>query len=204
MNQLELAGDFHAATPAKSVESEADSATQTSSSANAQLKAFLPPPPTRLSEKRRLQSTDGTKPDNPEVDQEDDRGNQGELNARRESAACEPMVHYDGFDSVGIPKLAFGDDGDEDFVNFQSPVIGKPPTAGSSSWSPKCVSAVTQSDSDAIQEPSWSIQEFQQYLAMLELLQDVCGSSEGDEVSLSANSLGQMERLLTALLPSKV
>lgn len=63
------------------------------------------------------------------------------------------------------------------------------------------MSALARDEVGRGDEPSWTIQEFQEYLGMLELLQEVCSSSEGDELCLSADSLGQMERLLTSLLP---
>ena len=55
-------------------------------------------------------------------------------------------------------------------------------------------------------EPSWTLQELEDYLGMLELLQDVCSDAEDAEgdMWLSADCLGQMERLLTSLLPQGV
>ncbi|GMF34182.1 unnamed protein product [Phytophthora fragariaefolia] len=142
----------------------------------------------------------------------DDCGNQRAPNDSSDDA-CEPMVCYDGFESVGKPlgvaglsRFALVDDADEDVVNVRSPINCKPVGAGSACTrsatpSPTCVSALTRDEDVRTDEPSWTIQEFQEYLGMLELIQDVCGNSEGDEMYLSADSLGQMERLLTSLLP---
>ncbi|KAG7378066.1 hypothetical protein PHYPSEUDO_010601 [Phytophthora pseudosyringae] len=130
--------------------------------------------------------------------------------------ACEPMVSYDGFKSVGkpfgvaaLPRFGLVADDDEDVVNVRSPVMCKPTSsnARSATLSPTCVSALARNEvvkRDVLLEPSWSIQEFQEYLGMLELLQDVCSNSEGEEMCLSADSLSQMERLLTSLLPQGV
>ncbi|KAG2780677.1 hypothetical protein JG687_00011489 [Phytophthora cactorum] len=159
--------------------------------------------------------------ESPEVNHEDDKQMQQEHDNKLDgdysgnqlgfSDACEPMVSYDGFQSVGKPfsmaplpfELA---DHDDDIVNARSPIICKPSSnARSAALSPTCVSALARNDvkSDS-REPSWTIQEFQEYLGMLELLQDVCCSSKGGEMCLSADNLGQMERLLTSLLPQGV
>ncbi|TDH71860.1 hypothetical protein CCR75_001052 [Bremia lactucae] len=100
---------------------------------------------------------------------------------------------------------------DEDTVSIRSPIICKATSlkAPSATRSPTCVSAlaynhVATHDQDVL-EPSWTIQEFQEYLSMLELLQDVCqdGGHTNGEIQLSAGSLGQMERLLLSLLPQR-
>jgi hypothetical protein len=162
----------------------------------------------------------------PEIDQDDDEqsqqrqdselsgGHDGDYSGNNQGAAlgtaCEPMVTYDGFESVGKPfgsaaRFGLGDDDDDDVVNIRSPIVCKPSGSRSSrAMSPTCVSAlardaVENDREDDLEEPSWSIQEFQEYLGMLELLQEACSNSE--EMSLSADSLSQMERLLTALLP---
>lgn len=220
--------------PERPATTSPEKSSHNNSAASSPAKMFPPPPPVELSEARRslrLSSpTELDKHEQPEVDQdvedvEDERmeeGNQGELDAvlysacasssaRRESVSCEPMVCYDGFESVGkptsraLPHLAF-DDGEDDVVNFRSPIVCKPSGARSSTLSPTCVSALVRGDRDAtdkLAEPSWSIEEFQQYLDMLDMLQEVC-SSDGEEMSLSADSLGTMERLLTLLLPPGV
>ncbi|ETN23733.1 hypothetical protein PPTG_00264 [Phytophthora nicotianae INRA-310] len=142
--------------------------------------------------------------DDKQTQQEQDNGNQLVF-----SDACEPMVNYDGCKSVGKPfsmtsQLA---DHEDDVVNVRSPIICKSSSsARSAALSPTCVSSLARNDavkSDS-REPSWTIQEFQEYLGMLELLQDVCCTSEGGEMRLSADNLGQMERLLTSLLPQGV
>ncbi|EGZ12398.1 hypothetical protein PHYSODRAFT_517690 [Phytophthora sojae] len=123
------------------------------------------------------------------------------------------MVSYDGFELLGqtfgvagLPRFALADHEDDDVVNVRSPIICKPASSDaactrSATLSPTCVSALARDEVGRGDEPSWTIQEFQEYLGMLELLQEVCSSSEGDELCLSADSLGQMERLLTSLLP---
>ncbi|CAI5735568.1 unnamed protein product [Peronospora farinosa] len=126
---------------------------------------------------------------------------------------CKVMVNFNGFEPVPVGNpFAFPrfNDGDEDIVNVRSPIICNPSTsnARSASLSPTCVSAlardeVVKSDTD-YDEPSWTIQEFKEYLGMLELLQNVSCDAEGGEMCLSANCLGQMERLLTSLLPQGV
>ncbi|GMF16959.1 unnamed protein product [Phytophthora lilii] len=170
--------------------------------------------------------------DGPEVDHEDDEQSRQEQDSERAGRdgdysgnqrgldgssddACEPMVNYDGFESVGKPfgfgRFALAEDGDDDVVNVRSPIICKPSgssTACSRTLSPTCVSALARDEvvrrGEETNKPSWTIQEFQEYLAMLELLQEVCSNAEGEEMCLSADSLGQMERLLTSLLPQGV
>ncbi|KAE9002275.1 hypothetical protein PF005_g18863 [Phytophthora fragariae] len=157
--------------------------------------------------------------DRPEVDHEGDEQSQQERLSRRaghdgdysgnqhgpngsSDDACEPMVTYDGFETLGqsfdLPRF---DDGDEDVVNVRSPIICKPASSRSATLSPTCVSALARDEVVHGDDPSWTIQEFREYLGMLDLLQEVCSSSEGGEMCLSADSLGQMERLLTSLLP---
>ncbi|KAF4037821.1 hypothetical protein GN244_ATG10071 [Phytophthora infestans] len=151
----------------------------------------------------------------PEVSHEDDKQTQqeqdGKLNADYNgnqlvfNDVCEPMVNYDGFQSVGKPfSVAALADHDDDVVNARSPIVCKPgSTARSTMLSPTCVSSLARNDG-VKSEPSWTIQEFQEYLSMLELLQDACCASEDGEMRLSADNLGQMERLLTSLLPQGV
>ncbi|CAI5727231.1 unnamed protein product [Peronospora destructor] len=100
---------------------------------------------------------------------------------------CKVMANFDGFEPIGKP--------------FAMPRF-------TPSLSPTCVSAlarneVVKSNAD-YDKPSWTIQEFKEYLGMLELLQDVSSDAEGGEMCLSADCLGQMERLLTSLLPQGV
>ncbi|OWZ05839.1 hypothetical protein PHMEG_00021995 [Phytophthora megakarya] len=119
------------------------------------------------------------------------------------------MVNYDGFESVGtfnsaLPCFELGDH-EDDVVHVRSPIICKPSAnTRRSTLSPTCVSALGREKTDEFNMPSWTIQEFQEYLGMLELLEDVCGDAEGEELRLSADNLGQMERLLTSLLPQGV
>lgn len=133
--------------------------------------------------------------DQPEVDHDDsERTGSSGNQFRFDGLSDEPMVKYDDFGSVGKPFLPLFDE-DEDVVNAQSPIICKLSASRSATSSPNCVKD---------HEPSWTIQEFQEYLGMLELLQDVCSNSDGDEMCLSSASLGKMERLLTSLLPQGV
>ncbi|KAL4156367.1 hypothetical protein PRNP1_005398 [Phytophthora ramorum] len=166
------------------------------------------------------------KHDRPELDQEDDEqaqdnqqcgdysGSQQGLNGCSLDDASEPMVNYDGFESLGrsfgtacLTRFVLADDdGDDDVVNVRSPIICKPASSNdacsrSATLSPTCVSALGHDEVQGSAEPSWTIQEFQEYLGMLEMLEEVCSSSE---MCLSADSLGQMERLLTSLLPQGV
>ena len=124
---------------------------------------------------------------------------------------CRVMVNFAAFEPVSKPfEMPQLSDGDEDVVNVRSPIMCKPSisNARSTSLSPTCVSAlardeVVKSNVD-YDEPSWTIQELKEYLGMLELLQDVSSDAEGGEMCLSADCLGQMERLLTSLLPQGV
>ncbi|CAH0479946.1 unnamed protein product [Peronospora belbahrii] len=144
-------------------------------------------------------------------DEEQDNGHEG--NNKREvndslDNVNKLMVNFDGFGSLCEPfAMPRFNDGDKDVGTVRSAIMCKPLSlnAPSFSLSPTCVSAlardeVVKSDTD-FDEPSWTIQEFQEYLGMLELLQDVSSDAEGGEMCLSADCLGQMERLLTSLLP---
>ncbi|RLN93109.1 hypothetical protein BBJ28_00011490 [Nothophytophthora sp. Chile5] len=136
---------------------------------------------------------------------------------RRESISCEPMVHYGGFESVGKPQsMANGsssvfrnDPGDADDMNFRSPIAYKPSSSMAGSHNLRCRSPLSslapeKSDAGELGEPNWTIGQFQRYLDVLDFLQDACGSSEDQELCVSADRLGQMERLLTSLLPPGV
>ncbi|RLN46192.1 hypothetical protein BBJ28_00013513 [Nothophytophthora sp. Chile5] len=136
---------------------------------------------------------------------------------RRESIPCEPMVHYGGFESVGKPQsMANGsssvfrnDPNDADDMNFRSPIAYKPSSSMAGSRSLRCRSPLSslapeKSDEGELDEPNWTIGQFQRYLDVLDFLQDACGSSEDQELCVSADRLGQMERLLTSLLPPGV
>ncbi|KAL3662432.1 hypothetical protein V7S43_012757 [Phytophthora oleae] len=170
----------------------------------AQSNNVAPPPAPIKAEKRH---------DGPEIDHEDEQtqdneraGNEGECSGNLlgfDGILDEPMVNYDGFESVGEPFFSRFDE-DEDVVNVRSPIICKLSGTRGTTSSPTCVSALSREKVVKDDEPSWTIQEFQEYLGMLELLQDVCSNSGGEEMCLSAASLGQMERLLTSLLPQGV
>ncbi|KAK1930715.1 hypothetical protein P3T76_013672 [Phytophthora citrophthora] len=142
--------------------------------------------------------------DSPEVDRDEDSertGKEGGCGGNQlgfDSISDEPMAKYDGFQSVGKPFLRHLGGEDKDVVNVRSPIICNLSGSRSTTSSPTCVSTLKDD------EPSWTIQEFQEYLGMMELLQDVCSNSDGEEMRLSAASLGKMERLLTSLLPQGV
>ncbi|CAI5723071.1 unnamed protein product [Hyaloperonospora brassicae] len=96
---------------------------------------------------------------------------------------------------------------DADLATVCLPIVCNPTSSSSATPSPTCVSAVfARDDAGPSGEPSWTLQELQDYLGMLELLQGVCSDAEDAEgdMWLSADCLGQMERLLTSLLPQGV
>uniref|UniRef100_M4B2W5 Uncharacterized protein n=1 Tax=Hyaloperonospora arabidopsidis (strain Emoy2) TaxID=559515 RepID=M4B2W5_HYAAE len=108
-------------------------------------------------------------------------------------------------ESFAMPQFSDGD-----VANVCLPILCKPTNLNvrSATPSPTCVSALARDEAVTSaadgSEPSWTSQEFQEYLTMLELLQDVCSDAEGGDMCLSADCLGQMERLLTSLLPQGV
>uniref|UniRef100_A0AAV1VE39 Uncharacterized protein n=1 Tax=Peronospora matthiolae TaxID=2874970 RepID=A0AAV1VE39_9STRA len=108
-------------------------------------------------------------------------------------------------DSFALPQFSDGD-----VANVCLPILCKPTSLNvrSATPSPTCVSAFARDEAVTSaadgSEPSWTSQEFQEYLTMLELLQDVCSDADGGDMCLSADCLGQLERLLTSLLPQGV
>lgn len=122
------------------------------------------------------------------------------------------MVSYDGFEADNnlVPFTSLScckqSDHDEDVVTVRSPILCKPgnPTPRDATVSPTSISAhaFDSRDMKAL-APSWTISEFQEYMAMLELLQDECNNSKDSAICLSVERLGHMERLLTLLLPQQ-